>query len=287
MRTLLVDADSQKGFPNLALMKISAGLKSIGHTVDLIRGIPDSPPLQHYDAAYLSCIFFQNRTRMIEYAKLLDCDCDFGGSGYDLTSELGEWEHIMPDYSLYNVDFSLGFTSRGCIRSCPFCIVPQKEGFIRDNAPITEFHDPTHDKIVLLDNNFLASPQWRENAEYLQANGLKVNFNQGLDIRLMTEESANVLAGLRYYNWRFTTRGLHFAFDSMSVKDAVLRGVDLLTDAGIPRRHLMFYILVGFDTTEEEDLRRVEIVRSLGAVSYVMPYNDIHKKIARLVNRRY
>ena len=287
MTILLVDVDSSNGFPNLALMKISAGLKKAGEKVDLIKGIPESPPLDHYDAAYFSCIFFQNRDRMLQYANLLDCDCNFGGPGYDLTIELAEWEHLMPDYSLYGVDFSMGFTSRGCIRHCGFCIVPEKEGTIRDNAPVSEFWNPDHSKVVLLDNNFLASPRWRENISFIREHGLYVNFNQGLDIRLMNEEIASSLAELRYYCWNFKTRGLHFAFDSMKIESAVIRGMDLLRNAGTPARHIMFYILVGYDTTETEDLRRIEIVKGLGAIPYIMPYNRTKSPLARWVNRRY
>jgi len=288
MRVLLVDADSKAGFPNLVLMKLSAYYKSIGAAVDLLKGIPSCSPLEEPDLVFISVIFEKNRAHVLDYEKQFRCPVRIGGSGFNLASELSyEIEHMMPDYALYGVDFSMGFTSRGCVRHCGFCIVPEKEGLIRDNAPIAEFWNPEHSKLILLDNNFGASPRWRENAEYIQQYGLKVNFNQGLDIRLMTEEFAGVLADLRYYNWRFKTRGLYFAFDSMNVEDAVVHGVDLLSGAGIPRRHLMFYILAGYDTTEQEDLCRIEIVKGLGAIPYVMPYNGAHIPAARWANRRY
>lgn len=160
---------------------------------------------------------------------------------------------------------------------------------IRDNAPISEFHDLQHDKVILLDNNFGASPRWRENIVYLKEHGLKVNFNQGLDIRILTEEFARALADLKYYNWTFKARGLHFAFDSMAVETAVIRGIEILDSVGIPRKHLMFYILTGYDTTPEQDLYRVRKVAELGAVPYVMRYNKTggEHRLARWANRRY
>jgi hypothetical protein len=290
MRILLIDADSANGFPNLALMKLSAWRKAKGDAVDLICGIPESPPLLDYDLGYASCVFFQNRDRLLNYVSQLSFRVLMGGSGYSMTTRLiEEIEHLKPDYELYPIDFSLGFTSRGCIRHCGFCIVPKKEGMIADHAPLSEFHDLKHDKVILLDNNFGASPRWRENVAYLKEHGLKVNFNQGLDIRLMTEEFARALADLKYYNWTFKARGLHFAFDSMGVENAVVKGIEVLDSAGIPRKHVMFYILTGYDTTPEEDLYRAQKVAELGAVPYVMCYNRTPGKhnLARWANRRY
>jgi hypothetical protein len=290
MRVLLIDADSANGFPNLALMKLSAWRKAKGDSIDLIRGIPESLPLLEYGLGYASCVFFQNRDRLLKYISQLPFHLLLGGSGYNMSVKLAsEIEHMRPDYELYPTPFSLGFTSRGCIRHCSFCIVPDKEGIINDSAPISEFHDPKHDKVILLDNNFGASPRWRENVGYLQEHGLKVNFNQGLDIRLMTEEFARALADLKYYNWTFKTRGLHFAFDSMGVENAIIKGIEILDSVGIPRKRLMFYILTGYDTTPEEDLYRVKKVAELGAVPYVMCYNRTKGKhdLARWANRRY
>lgn len=289
---LLIDADSKNGFPNLVLMKISAWHKAKGNHVDLIKGIPTSPPLGKHDKAYASCVFFQNKEKLVAYLRMLGCDWIAGGSGWNLSSGLvSEIEHIRPDYALYPTSFDLGFTSRGCIRHCGFCVVPQKEGTIRDHAPISEFHDPEHDEIILLDNNFLSSPRWRENLAFIKAHNLKVNFNQGLDIRLVNREIAGLLAETKSFDWKFGMRGFYFAFDSMAVEPSVCKGVRLLEDAGIKARSLMFYILVGYNTTQEEDLHRIEKIKELGAIPYIMPFNSSRdqriRKLARWVNRRY
>lgn len=291
MKILLVDADSKTGFPNLAIMKISAWHKQQGDSVDLIKGIPQAPPLFSYDKTYISVIFWQNATKANTYARMLEGKVEVGGIGDSYKKLPAEIEHILPDYSLYGVDFSMGYTSRGCTRKCPWCVVPSKEGGIRDHAPLNEFLHPTHDRVMLLDNNFQASPRWKYNLNYAIANDLRVNFNQGLDIRLVTKEFAEALAQTKYYSWSFKTRGLHFAFDTMKVERAVRRGIKKLEVVGIPPRTLMFYVLVGFDTTIEQDLYRVQVLKDLGAIPFIMIYNRLEDwtlhHLARWVNRRY
>lgn len=289
MNILLVDADSKKGFPNLALMKLSAWHKQQGDHVELIKGIPTTAPLEQYDKTYISCVFFQNKDKVLDYASQLD-NVIIGGSGYDLCTTLNEYiEHIMPDYSLYNIDFSMGFTSRGCIRNCGFCIVPQKEGLIHDHAPLTEFL--AHDKVILLDNNFQASPKWRTNIQYLIDHKIKVNFNQGLDARLITPEFAQYLTQTRYYDWKFKYHGFQIAFDDIRYEQEFRRGVRTLLDTGINPKHIMVYILSGYNSTSKDDLYRVNTVLSYGMKPYIMPYNNTKDKqvrhLARYINRKY
>ncbi len=292
-RVLLVDCDSKDGFPNLALMKLSAYEKEQGNKTELIKEIPETRPLVKYDRAYVSCIFEQNREKALDFIRQLDCQVTFGGTGLDFKKKLSEGtEHIMPDYDLYDTDFSMGFTSRGCIRKCPWCVVPEKEGMIHNHAPITEFLHPDHDKVILLDNNFTASPKLEENLDFLIDRELKVNFNQGIDIRLVDEELASRFAETQYHDWRFKRRTLYFAFDTMRVKDAVVSGIENFVNAGIHPRRLCVYVLVGFNTTVYEDLERINILLDLNVDPYVMRYNQtegykgILKHLARWVNWR-
>ena len=291
MKVLLIDADSHNGFPNLALMKLSAWHKSQNNKVDFIKGIPTTRPLQTYDKVMISCIFPQNRERVLNYASQFE-NVKIGGSGYDYNIVLDhDIEHILPDYSLYGLDYSLGFTSRGCIRNCGFCVVPEKEGFIRDHAPISEFLHVEHKKVILLDNNFGASPKWKENLDFLIDHNLKVNFNQGLDIRLMTEEFATYLSQVKYYTNSFKTRSLHFAFDDIRLVKEIKSGIAKLVSVGIKPDHLMFYVLVGYNSTFEQDLKRIMMLIDLGVHPYVMLYNQTKeprlRKLARWVNRMY
>ena len=284
MRILLVDADSQKNFPNLALMKISAWYKQQDAHVELIKGIPDHLPLEDYEAGFISCIYKQNRPEVWGYGQQLPFPVEYGGSGFDLTVSLpDEIEHIAPDYTLYDIDYSMGFTSRGCIRKCGFCIVYEKEGVIRDHAPLTEFLQ--HDKLVLLDNNFLASPRWKENLEHIADNKIQVNFNQGLDIRLVNEENAKLLKETKYSTWKFNTKRVHFAYDSPKHKAIIDNKVQILKDAGISLRSVVFYVLVGYDTTIEQDLDRIDHLLSLGIDPYIMRYNKSSDRLLMHLSR--
>jgi len=258
MKTLLSDLDiigRRRPFPNLALMKLSAYHKARGDEVWL------NFPLCLPDIEYASCVFSWNRQRISR----LSNSAIIGGSGVDTKAELAiEVEHIMPDYTLYpNVDFSLGFTSRGCIRKCPWCVVPAKEGGIQAWTTIYEFWDRRHKEIKLLDNNILASPNWNETAEILIKEQVRTDFNQGLDIRLVDDEVAHQLAKIR-------TKKLRFAFDHISIEPQVREGIGLLLKAGIKPRHLSFYVLIGFNG--DPGIDRMKLLQTYGVDVYPMIY---------------
>ncbi|GHU36732.1 hypothetical protein AGMMS50256_33740 [Betaproteobacteria bacterium] len=138
--------DDKTGFPNLALMKLSAWHKANGDEVSFYS------PIMPFERVYSSKVF-----TFTPEDPYLPANVIKGGSGYGLLHNLPEEiEHRCPDYSLYGLDYSLGFLTRGCIRRCPWCIVPTKEGSIRAHADIDEFL--RHKNVVLLDNNVLAHP---------------------------------------------------------------------------------------------------------------------------------
>jgi len=289
MKVLLVHADGK--MPNLALMKISAYHKKQGDIVYLKKGLKPTLPLDCLkpDKTYISTIFDWNKEKALELSTKLGAEIGgYGVNGKQLPEEI---EHQMPDYSLYGVDYSMGFTSRGCIRKCPWCIVWRKEGYIRAYASIDEFLKPNHKKLILLDNNFLASPNWFEELLKIITYRLKVNFNQGLDIRLIDRENARMLSKIKYYDWKFKNRTLHFAFDTPNVESEVISGIKLLEKVGIPRNHLMFYVLIGYNTSYEEDLHRINLLIDEGVKPYVMPFNNTHDSyyphLERWVNGRY
>jgi hypothetical protein len=254
--------------PNLALMKLSAYHKANGDDVFL------NFPLCQPDKVYASCVFTWNGEKK---RQILD-GATIGGSGIDFESELPpEVEHIMPDYGLYpNIappwrETSMGFTSRGCIRKCPFCFVPQKEGGIRAVARIYEFWNRKHRKIMLLDNNLLASPHWRQTMEDLIAEELEVDFNQGLDIRLLNEENLDYLKRVR-------AKELRFAFDDIAYEKAVEKGIKLLLSGGLGSRRLSFYFLYGFPAIEQECIERAKILASYNVDVYPMAYKGLDGK---------
>jgi len=247
----------RRPFPNLVLMKLSAYHKAIGDEIFF-----NSPLFCEPGITYASCVFTWNAKRR----NGLSPDTIFGGSGIELKAELPqEVERMMPDYSLYpNIDFSLGFTSRGCVRRCLWCVVPQKEGGIRPVARIYEFWNRQHRKITLLDNNLLASPNWRQTMEDLIAEGLEADFNQGLDIRLVNEENVEYLK-------RVKTRKLRFAFDDIAYEKAFRRGIEFLLESGIGSRKLEVYVLYGFGD-DDTDVERMVILHSYNVDCYPMLY---------------
>jgi len=284
--------------PNLALMKLTTHALNSGDEVRIYRNIGDHIPLDALDAdlALVSAIFPKNREKALTIGARFPRR-EVAGSGVDMKAKLPDGiEHLMPAYEAWDVPYSMGFTSRGCVRRCDFCIVPDKEGPFRPWAPLREFLHPDHNQVILLDNNFLAHPEWKDILLDIQSMDLKVNVNSGLDIRLMTEEKAGVLADTKLMNWKFTGRTIHVAFDDPALENQVVRGIKMMKAAGI-KCSIVCYILVAFNTTLEEDLHRIEVIRDLGAYPYVMVYNredlprkkhdPIYRHLQRWSNRHY
>lgn len=259
---LLIPIDSV--IPNLALMKIATWKKEQGYNA----GFNVSDPVEIY-----ASIVFKKNAHKADGLKYIypGAKIDVGGSGVSLTKSLpAEVDLMKPDYTLYpNWDYDLGFTTRGCIRHCPFCIVPKKEGSIRMVQHPREFHDPAHKKIMLLDNNILAVKDWfMEVSDWVKNNHLTVDFNQGLDARLMDKEIAETIAELK-------TDTLKIAFDNMNYKTHVLRAIDLLNNAGVKcRNRLICYVYLDSDADFNDALTRCNILVSKGVTPYVMINQD-------------
>jgi len=284
MKVLLIQIDGK--MPNLALMKISSYHKSKGDKVSWSWTSPDK--------VYISCVFSKN----LPHAKGVslfypNAEIKIGGPGLEYPQSLpNEIEHCMPDYSLYpDMDYSLGFTTRGCIRNCPFCMVPKIEGYLREHKHPSEFHNPDFNKIVLFDNNLLAARSWLDTCQWIQDQGLKVCFNQGLDARLIDEEKAKVLSEMEAYNLHFNSRTFYFSWDLMVAEQEVLRGLHEVIEAGVNPRSLMIYMLVGFNTTHEQDYYRFQKLVDMNCDPFIMIYNNRKddswiRHFARWVNRR-
>ena len=298
MRIGLIDVDGHN-FPNIPLMKLSAWHKARGDTVEwyepLIHGFPN-PPL---DKVYMSKVFsfspdyeyFVNAKEVVK-----------GGSGYCISLENGkevfdkskdkklpyEIEHIYPDYSIYGIkDTAYGFLTRGCPRGCDFCHVKVKEGLCsRKVADLSEFWSGQKN-IVLCDPNILACKDWKSLFQQLIDSKAWIDINQGLDIRLMTEEKAELIKQMKI-------KELHFAWDRYEDKDIIVPKFKMFKEiTQIDIRKLIVFILCNFDTTIEQDLERIYTLRDLGYWAYVMLYDKEHipknsklRKMARWVNMR-
>lgn len=288
MKIGLIDIDSK--IPNLALMKLSTYYKNKGYKVEL------TSPLfaKQYDEIYASQIF--DFTSM----PILPENAFIGGSGISLKIKLAdEIESCRPDYFLYKKnDFALGYTSRGCNRKCPWCVIPQKEGKFRIIGDIYDFwavgikrngyrywDEQWLDHIMLLDNAINTDEQhFLKICSQIESHTLWVDFSQGLDIRLFSEIQARALDRIRLKLWK----QIHFAWDLIQIEKFVRTGISILEKYNL-KRHSMFYVLIGFNSTPEEDIYRVETLRGLGVDPFVMPFDKFDKyqrRFARWVNHK-
>jgi len=270
MKVLLVDVDSK--IPNLALMKLSAWHKSQGDLVSFNESEPD--------IVYASVVFKKNK-HMVDGLKLWypNAEVIIGGSGYDISRKLPpDVEPLKPDYSLYpEMDYSLGFTSRGCIRNCYFCTVPKKEGKYQRWQHPSEFHEPSFKKCKILDNNWYADKEWFIlTSQWFIDNNIALDVTQGMDIRLMDDDIAKRLSEMKAWGtWTF-------AFDDMKSKDAVLKGIEILKKHITDLKHkLNFYVYIDNDDMYDDAVERCRILKEQGCCSFVM-FNIDRKKSHRI-----
>jgi len=262
--------DIEPNIVNTALMQVSTYHKQKGDIVEWA-----TPLTYHlYDKLYCSSLFdFTDKTQIPHHAVC-------GGTGFDLTTNLPkEVDNCDYDYSMYPAcDYSILWFSRGCIRRCPFCVVWKKEGKIQ---PVEQKNlNPNGIYIKLQDNNFFASPKWRDAVEWLNNTGQKVEFSSGIDARILDDEQCRALQSLKIQGQ------IHTAWDNP--KDNIIPKLELLTKHIKPYR-IMCYVLIGYWSTEEEDLHRVEALRNMAIDPFVMPYNKkdtYQRRFARWVNHK-
>ena len=271
----LYDVDSHN-FPNLPLMKLSAWHKAQGDNVEWYM------PLMHYDKLYVSKVFGDEYS-MLDTSSFNADEIVFGGTGFAITVENGkevyhkdrdpelpyEVEHIYPDYSLYpdlTKDTAYGFLTRGCCNNCDFCIVSEKEGHCSVKvADLSEFWNGQK-YIKLLDPNLLACKERMDLIQQLVDSGAGVDFMQGLDARFINTDVAAALKSVK-------TKLVHFAFDKMDRVDDIIRGLmTYKAVTGISECKAIVYILTNYNTTFEQDMLRLKLVRECGYMPDVRIY---------------
>ena len=258
MRVGLHDADMehlntkrrQKTFPNYALMKISAYHKSLGDVVEW--WIPNG----EYDRVYSSKVF-----SFTPENPNLPADTIKGGTGYGLFSDLpSEIDEMFPDYSLYpDCDYAIGYITRGCPNHCRWCVVPRKEGAIKPYRTWQQLVRPDTDKLVLMDNNILACEYGINQLASLIGSGYRIDLNQGMDARLVTEDIAQILSKLKWIKY------LRFSCDTTAQIEHIQKTAEMLGKRGIKPYRLFIYLLVTEDLDNAE--YRVEQLKKLRGIT--------------------
>jgi hypothetical protein len=271
---LLIDVDSS--LPNLALMKVSRHFKEQGRHVILLR---HEAFMKGVEAVYASGIFSRpvTESRIQRLRNYYGDALVVGGSAVDLEKRLPEEiENLPADYSLYPElgDRAIGFLTRGCPFSCPFCIVPLKEGPPRQVADLNKLLANGQRKLLLLDDNILAHPSAGDFLEEMASRELMVNFTQTLDLRLLDQEKVQLLKRIHCSNLRFTRRVTHFSLNDSRSLDEVRCKYEMF---GFTRgENVEFICMYGFNTTLAEDVKRFRFLRSLpGAYVFVQQYMPI------------
>jgi hypothetical protein len=282
MKIGLLQVDGK--LPNLALMKIAAFHKKAGDEVEWWLG-----PLFRYDKIYVSKIF--------EYSDLpeLPSNAIIGGTGID-------WKNRLPDeidsvdpgdaWWLYpKFNRHLGFSELGCRFKCSFCCVPQKEGKPREASSIKPLLTNPNggNRLNLLDDDFFGQPEWEKKCKEIISLGLKISFSQGLNIRLITKPQAEYISQMKFQNINFTSKQVSFAWDVYRDKKAIEKGFQRCLDAGIKASQMQFFVLIGYDSTPEQDMERVQLLKSWGCDPFVMAFNrgDLYqRRFQRWVNHR-
>jgi hypothetical protein len=252
-------------YKNLALEKIRLYYSQQGNNVE------DYFALNHYDKVYCSSIFTFTKKTVVPQGAIC------GGSGFDLTTSL------PPEIEVVKPHKNFGYTSRGCIRDCPFCIVRRKEGFWFAVGDLLDLWDGKTKLVYLLDNNANA---YLDHiimlCEQAIAHSITLDITQGLDHRCLTREQIAWLKKVSHTEY-------HFAFDDPRYLPSVKRAIDLLQEGGINRS--IWYVLVGFNTTFQEDLDRLNYLKERNQNAYVQRFNQTKDRkyipLARWANQHH
>lgn len=308
-------SERQSRFPNLACMKLAGYHKQQGAVVELLMTYGH---IQEFDKVYISAVFTETAQR-ISPDVLGMPNVTFGGTGFhyakygDALPLPAEVEHSLPDYTLYRpwlrqqplsritelryyMDASIGFLTRGCIRRCPFCVNRDATKVV-PWSPLEEFLDRRRRYVVLLDDNILAYgkrcvPLINHVIDVCHGIGCRLEFKQGLDVRLMNDEYARLLARAPHAG------DIVFAFDDLQDREEVEHGLRVFRHH-LPTANAKAYILCGYERQDVDDIagmfERLSILWRHRTLGYVMrhdnynsdaePMRSIYDQLARWCNQ--
>ena len=318
VKIAIIDAElvynNKHRFPNLASMKISGYYKSKGHDVKLKI---DYENLDEYDKVFISKVFTE--TQVPEEVLKMD-NVKYGGTGffYDKAEPLPyDIEHHMPDYHLYDewveekiasgknrkefeyyLDYSIGFTTRGCFRKCEFC-VNKNYNYVSKHSPLEEFYDSSRKHICLLDDNILGYSKWKDVFTDLKETKRYFQYKQGMDERILNDEKCEMIFSSKYKG------DVIFAFDNIEDKEVVEQKARLIRKYNKRKgQNIKFYVLCGFDRDGKYDddfwikdindtFERIFILAKYNFKPYIMryekykdsPYYGTYVNLARWCNQ--
>lgn len=255
-------------YPNLALAKIARYWGNRGGIVSW------ASPMEHYDIVYMSKVFnfSPDDTYIYDADKIIK-----GGTGYDPLSQLpDEIDRLQPDYSIYpNIpkDTAYGFLTRGCPNKCRWCVVPKKEGAIRPYMDVDEIAIEGRRKLVLMDNNILAAGDYGiQQLQKIIERGYRVDFNQALDARLVTDEIAQLLAKVK---WLDNNR-IRFGCDTHGQIAECERAMNMINRYGFKGQYFLYTMLTSDFRECYERItywwHRTKETRALHQGRYVYPH---------------
>lgn len=237
MKIGLIDVDGHNGYPNLAIMKLSTYHKQKGDYVEWYDGLFGGG----YDIVYMSKVF----THTEDYLYPINAHQIIkGGTGYDMHSKLPQdIDMLQPDYSLYPIvdeKTSYGFLTRGCPNKCRWCIVPKKEGNIQ---PYMDIEDITQNgarpNAVLMDNNVLACEYGIKQIEKIVGRGYRIDFNQGLDARLVTPKIAEMFANVKWQKY------IRFGCDTPKQVEECDKVISMIQEYGYTGSFMLYTMIYG------------------------------------------
>ena len=216
-------------------------------------------PLYRYDRIYSSKVF--DFTPVDPY---LPDDAIRGGTGYrDIPIDRtlpDEVDRTFPDYSIYpECDYAIGYLTRGCTNHCRWCVVPRKEGNIKPYRKWKEIVRHDTDKLILMDNNILASDYGIQQLESLIGSGYRIDLNQGMDARLVNQEIAQILSRLSWI------RHIRFSCDQKNQIEPIQRTIKLLSERGVKPYRVFVYMLVTADI--QDAVERVEALKKYKGIN--------------------
>lgn len=265
-------------------MKLSHYFKARGATVCFEPSVSRGLFEPEYDAVFGSAIFSTTEKKLAAFRSAFPTAIVGGtGTGSNATVEelLGVDSYEYYDYNIYpDFPHSIGFTQRGCRLRCKFCVVPMKEGKVKEINTLADlWRGPGHPKnILLLDNDFFGQPRWKELCEEAIEGGYKVSFSQGINIRLIHKEGAEYLAKMRYMDDQFKRRRIYTAWDNKRDEEIFFRGIGYLLEAGIKADDIMVYMLCNYweKGLSDDVWHRFNSMVNIGLRPYPMVYDVLN-----------